>query len=46
MSDLKRWIVSNFTDEAEWREIPVVIELSPGVTINLSKKGGSGRDRA
>ena len=46
MSDLKRWIASNFTDEAEWREMPVVLELSPGVTIDLSKKGGSGRDCA
>jgi hypothetical protein len=46
MSDLKRWIASNFTDEAEWREMPVVLELSPGVTINLSHKGRSGLDRA
>lgn len=41
MIDLKRWIASNFTDEAEWREMPVMIELAPGVTIDLSKQRGS-----
>jgi hypothetical protein len=38
MSDLKRWIASNFTDEAEWREMPSVLELCPGVTIDLKKR--------
>jgi HJR/Mrr/RecB family endonuclease len=43
MEDLKRWIDSNFTDEAEWREIPAAIELCPGVTIDLSNKTHHGR---
>jgi restriction endonuclease len=38
MEDLKRWIDSNFTDEAEWRDMPTAIELCPGVTIDLSNK--------
>jgi hypothetical protein len=46
MRDLKRWIASDFTDEAEWREMPVVLELSAGISIDLSNKGGSGLDRA
>lgn len=46
MSDLKRWIASNFTDEADWREMPVIIELCPGVIVDLSKKGSSVLDRA
>jgi hypothetical protein len=45
MSDLKRWIASNFTDEAEWRELPALIELCPGVIIDISKKAGSERNR-
>jgi hypothetical protein len=43
MEDLKRWIDSNFTDEAEWREMPAAIELCPGVTIDLSNKTHHGR---
>lgn len=38
MNHLKRWIASNFTDDAEWREIPTVLELCPGVTVDLKKK--------
>lgn len=34
-ADLKRWLVSNFTDDAEWREIPRSIELCPGVVVKL-----------
>jgi hypothetical protein len=37
MYDLKRWIHNNFTDEAEWREIPHEIELSPGIRIKLRR---------
>lgn len=38
MNDLKRWVASNFMDDAEWREIPSEIELCPGVKINLAKR--------
>lgn len=38
MYDLRRWIQSNFVDEAEWREMPDTLELCPGVTIDLRKK--------
>jgi hypothetical protein len=41
MHDLKRWIAENFTDDAEWREMPDMLELAPGVTIDLSDKRGS-----
>jgi hypothetical protein len=43
MEDLKRWIDSNFTDEAEWREMPTAIELCPGVTIDLANKARHGK---
>ena len=35
MHDLRRWIAAEFTDEAEWREMPRKIELCPGVTVDL-----------
>lgn len=38
MSDLKRWVASNFTDDAEWRELPSELELCPGVKINLTRR--------
>lgn len=34
--DLRRWIVDNFTDDAEWREIPNRIQLCEGISIDLS----------
>jgi len=34
-SDIKRWLVCNFSDEAEWREIPSSIELCPGVHVKV-----------
>lgn len=37
MNDLRRWIESNFADDAEWREMPHELEVCPGVTIKLSK---------
>jgi hypothetical protein len=40
MQDLKRWIASEFTDEAEWREMPRKIELCPGVTVDLPRRFG------
>lgn len=35
LTDIRRWLLNNFSDEAEWREIPSSIELCPGVTIKL-----------
>lgn len=37
--DLRRWLANNFTDDAEWREIPSTIELCPGIVINLPRPG-------
>jgi hypothetical protein len=34
-NDIRRWLLNNFSDEAEWREIPKSIELCPGVVINI-----------
>lgn len=36
-TDLKRWLVSSFGDDAEWREIPPRIELCPGVFVDLGR---------
>jgi hypothetical protein len=33
-NDIRRWLLNNFSDEAEWREIPKSIELCPGVVIS------------
>jgi restriction endonuclease Mrr len=33
--DIRRWLLNNFSDEEEWREIPKVIELCPGVVVNI-----------
>lgn len=33
--DLMRWVGDNFTDEAEWRELPKRIQLCDGVSIDL-----------
>lgn len=35
LNDIRRWVVNNFADEAEWREIPSEIELCPGVAIKV-----------
>jgi restriction endonuclease Mrr len=35
--DLKRWIMDNFWDVKEWREIPDSIELAPGINIKVPK---------
>ena len=35
LPDLKRWIRNDFSNEAEWREIPRTIELAPGVRIDV-----------
>ncbi|HEY0735703.1 MAG TPA: restriction endonuclease [Herpetosiphonaceae bacterium] len=34
-TDIRRWLLNNFSDEAEWREIPSTIELCPGITIKI-----------
>jgi hypothetical protein len=35
LADIRRWVVGNFGDDAEWREVPSSIELCPGVVIDL-----------
>lgn len=35
--DLKRWLRDQFDSEFEWREIPDVISLAPGVTVAVPK---------
>jgi len=32
---LRRWLEDDFTDEAVWRDIPSVLELCPGVTVEI-----------
>lgn len=34
-TDIKRWLLNNFDDEAEWREFPSSIELCPGVVVRI-----------
>jgi hypothetical protein len=34
-ADIQRWLADNFTDEAEWREIPQTLELCPGVVVRI-----------
>jgi hypothetical protein len=38
LQDIRRWVYGNFTDDAEWREIPSSIELCPGVVIRIRGK--------
>jgi hypothetical protein len=33
--DIRRWVLGNFSDDAEWREIPSSIELCPGVVVKI-----------
>ncbi len=35
LSDIRRWLLNNFHDEAEWREVPSSIELCPGVIVRI-----------
>jgi len=35
LRDIRRWLLNNFSDEAEWREIPPSLELCPGVIIRI-----------
>src|SRR6266705_4672585 len=34
-TDLMRWLKNNFTDEAEWKDIPEAIEVCPGLTVTI-----------
>jgi hypothetical protein len=34
-SDIRRWLLNDFSDEAEWRELPKTLELCPGVVISV-----------
>lgn len=34
-TDIRRWLLDNFSDEAEWREIPSSIELCPGMVVRI-----------
>lgn len=34
--DLMRWVSENFTDDAEWREMPKRIQLCEGISIDLT----------
>lgn len=36
-SDLKLWLEDNFGDERNWRELPISVELAPGVTVSIPK---------
>lgn len=36
--DVCRWLLGDFTHDAEWREIPESIQLCPGVTIDLRRR--------
>ncbi len=38
--DLQRWIWDNFLDDEEWRELPASIELCPGITVQIPRRGG------
>lgn len=33
--DVRRWMLGQFDDEAEWREIPATITLCPGVVVSI-----------
>jgi hypothetical protein len=38
--DIRRWLAGNFTDEAEWREMPKNIEVAPGVVVPIRRGAG------
>jgi transcriptional regulator with XRE-family HTH domain len=35
--DLKRWLCGQFDSEFDWRELPDVISLAPGITVEVPK---------
>jgi hypothetical protein len=40
-TDLKRWLEDQFSEDAEWREIPTRVELAPGCVIEVPRPGAS-----
>jgi hypothetical protein len=34
-ADIQRWLLKNFSDEAEWHDIPSEIEVCPGVVVKI-----------
>ena len=36
--DLKRWLKDQFDSEFDWREIPDVISLTPGITVPVAER--------
>ena len=34
-NDISRWLLDDFSNAAEWREIPKEIELCPGVSVRI-----------
>jgi transcriptional regulator with XRE-family HTH domain len=40
-TDLKRWLEDQFSDDAEWRELPTRVELAPGCVIEVPRPGAS-----
>jgi hypothetical protein len=37
-ADLRRWIMGNFLDDTEWREIPQFVEYAPGKKLLIPRK--------
>jgi len=38
--DIRRWLAGNFTDDAEWREMPDSIEVARGVIVPIQRSVG------
>ncbi len=34
-ADIRRWMLDDFDDDAEWRELPSSITLCPGVVVRI-----------
>jgi hypothetical protein len=37
MSDLQRWLRHDFMNDCEWREIPEMIQLAPGIIVDIPR---------
>jgi hypothetical protein len=37
IEDIRRWLVGDFLNEYDWREMPDTIEVCPGVTVRIPK---------
>ena len=35
--DIRRWVAGNFSDDAEWREMPSSIQVAPGVIVPIRR---------